>query len=532
MKIQIYPQTYQYPDLISKIEQGFVKIPAFQRDFVWSMDKTLFLIDSISRRYPIGMFLFWQSSDYIHSLRNIGNLNIEDPPTGHPVQYILDGQQRITSLFVALKGAQINGYAYHICLDLDSTPENEEIFFAREPDGERYVLLSDLLGNDHGDLYASLTQERRRRFNEVRDTFRNYTFSVTRVEGGDLDIICDLFDRINNTGTELSVFDLLVARTWSPSDESTGVEEFDLRKSFEYLTNDLARVGFDEIPEPVMAQLAGAIIKSDCSRKGILTIGREEMREAWPDLVKSLHSAVDFVRKKIRVKATRLLPYPTLLVPFSYFFFKNEFRNPDGRQSAWLTRYFYVNGFAQRLSSGTQSKLTEDIHIIDDLVAGRPATFDAPLSVSAQDIQAKELRIGNAYCKSVLCLLAARRPLDLRDASDVILDNQYLQRANSRHFHHIFPRGYLRGKMGAEEANSVANIALIPADLNLKIGAKAPSKYLVQFVSDNHKWDDTLKSHGIMGDSRKALDDDEFLQFLQKRAKALSDFAKAVLNPI
>ena len=160
-----------------------------------------------------------------------------------------------------------------------------------------------------------------------------------------------------------------------------------------------------------------------------------------------------------------------------------------------------------------------------------PPMFDVPFSVSAKDIQETELQIGNAYCKSVLCLLAAKRPLDLRDASDVILDNQYLQRANSRHFHHIFPRGYLRGKLGAEEANSVANIALIPADLNLKIGAKAPGNYLVQFESDNDKWDDTLKSHGIMGDTSKALDDDEFLQFLQKRAKTLSELAKAVLNP-
>ncbi len=52
--VTIKPQTYQYPELISKIEQGLIKIPAFQREFVWPMDKTLFLLDSIARRYPIG----------------------------------------------------------------------------------------------------------------------------------------------------------------------------------------------------------------------------------------------------------------------------------------------------------------------------------------------------------------------------------------------------------------------------------------------------------------------------------------------
>ena len=93
-QIRIKPETYQYPDLIAKIEQGLIKIPAFQREFVWPMDKTLFLLDSISRRYPIGTFLFWQSSDFINALRNIGNLDLANPPLGYPVQYILDGQQR------------------------------------------------------------------------------------------------------------------------------------------------------------------------------------------------------------------------------------------------------------------------------------------------------------------------------------------------------------------------------------------------------------------------------------------------------
>lgn len=528
MTIEIQPDMSLYPSLISKIEQGFVKIPAFQRDFVWSMEKTLFLLDSISRRYPIGTFLFWQSSSYINTLRNIGNLDIPDPPEGYPVQYVLDGQQRITSLYAAIKAARINDQDYHICLDLDSTPESEEVFFPREPDGEQYVLLSDLLGDDYGRLFSSLNHERQRRFQEVRDTFRNYPFSITRVEGGNLDIVCDLFDRINDTGSELSVFDLLVARTWSPPHEEGG---FDLRKSFEELTNQLKEVGLDEIHEPVMAQLAGAIIKSNCTRKEILDISREEMRESWPSLVKSICSAVDFIRKKICVSASRLLPYPSLLVPFAYFFFKNEFHNPNGRQSDWLKRYFYVNGFAQRLSSGTQSKLTEDIHVINVFVAGNLPTFDVPVSISAQDIRLTELRVGNAYCMSILCLLAAQRPRDLRNAADVILVNPTLQRANSRHFHHIFPKAYLQGKQGAEEANSIANIALIPADLNLQIGgARAPSSYLVSYKDGNNNWDETLESHMIRDQTRMALENNDFLEFLQNRAELLSRLATDVLT--
>lgn len=526
-EVRIKPDTYQYPDLISKIEQGLVKLPAFQRDFVWSMDKTLFLLDSIARRYPIGTFLFWQTSEFINALRNIGDLELASPPDGHPVQYVLDGQQRITSLYAAIRSATIDGDTYRISADLDSTVTSEEIFSEEKPDNERWVLLSDLLGDDYGYLFAKLSPVRQRRFNDLRTTFLNYPFSVTLVEGGDLDIVCDLFERINNTGVELSVFDLLVARTWSPPDDGGG---FDLRQEFEELKGELAEVGFEHIPEPVVGQLAGAIVKNDCTRKAILKIDRQEMRAAWGPLAEGLRGAVDFARKKLRVTASRLLPYPSLLVPMAYFMVQNNQRNPDGLQSAWLSRYFYLNGFSGRLSSGTQSKLTEDLKLIRRLTQEHFPRFTIPVGVEPADVQEAQLRVGSAYCKSLLCLLAAQRPLDLRDGGEVMLHNRALKKANSRHFHHIFPKAYVRGKPGAEEVNSVANIALVPADLNLRIGAKAPSKYLSKYARENDAWDRTLRSHMIKGRTRTAMEEDDFSRFLRERAKLLSELAQASIS--
>lgn len=523
---RIKPDIYQYPDLIAKIEQGLVKIPAFQREFVWPMDKTLLLLDSISRRYPIGTFLFWQSSDFMNTLRNIGDLDLKEPPSGYPVQYILDGQQRLTSLYAALRSAHVNGQLYQICADLDAEEQAEEVFQAREPDGVRHILLSDLLGDDFGDLFASLTSAQQRRFNDIRTTFLNYPFSVTLVEGGDLDIVCDLFERINNTGVELSVFDLLVARTWLPVEADGG---FDLREEYDELQKELEKFDFQDLPEAIIAQLAGALIKQDCTRRAILGIRREEMREGWPNLVDSLHCAVDFVRKKLRITTSRLLPYPSLLVPLAYFFHANHHRGPDGHQSNWLRRYFYLNGFASRLSSGTQTKLTEDLEIIDTLVAGEEAMFHEPVSVSATDIRETRLRPGSAYCKSLLCLLAAQRPRDFRDGAEVLLQGGFLRRANSRHFHHVFPRAFLRGKAGAEEVNSIANIAFIPEDLNLRIGASPPSRYLMAFEDDNSDWTGTLGSHAFNEGATEALAEDDYQRFLKHRSQSLCDLARKVI---
>ena len=429
------------------------------------MDKTLFLLDSIARKFPIGTFLFWQTSDFMNTLRNIGNLDLSDPPHGYPVQYVLDGQQRVTSLYAAMKSVVVNGQAYGICADLDSSKQSEEVFFACESDAERYITLSDILGSHYGSIYKSLTDTRQKRLDEIRTNFLNYPFSFTLIEGGDLDIVCDLFERINNTGVELSVFDLLVARTWSPNDDDEG---FDLRASYMELRNEFDNVDFSDIPEPVIAQLAGAMIKNACTRKAILSIGRQEMRESWNDLTESLRHAVDFTRKTLRIKTSRLLPYPSLLVSLAYFFFRNGMRYPDGNQSLWLTRYFYLNGLSWRLSSGTQSKLTDDLHIIDRCVVGDFTPLGITVGVTPEDIRNTHLSVGSAYCKSLLCLLSARSPLDFRDGSEVELQGRFLQRANSRQFHHVFPQSIHAWKSRSRRGKYDSKYRTYPSRLELE----------------------------------------------------------------
>lgn len=102
---QSLPGNMLYNNLISNIEQGQIKIPQFQRKFVWSIEETAGLIDSILKGYPIGTFIIWETNDRLRSVRNIGNFQFPDTPDGNTVQYVLDGQQRMTSLYVALPEA-------------------------------------------------------------------------------------------------------------------------------------------------------------------------------------------------------------------------------------------------------------------------------------------------------------------------------------------------------------------------------------------------------------------------------------------
>ena len=107
MSLQPKPNSKRYTDLISEIKKGEIKIPKFQRNFVWSLDKTAKLLDSIIKGYPIGTFILWETNERLNDIKNIGGLELPPSPEGTKVQYVLDGQQRITSLYAAFLGAKI-----------------------------------------------------------------------------------------------------------------------------------------------------------------------------------------------------------------------------------------------------------------------------------------------------------------------------------------------------------------------------------------------------------------------------------------
>ncbi len=96
-------QNKKYEILFSDIDAGRIKIPKFQREFVWSKNQTAKLIDSLIKGYPIGTFILWKTKDELRYFKNIGNVELPEIPKGDYAQYVLDGQQRITSLYAVRK---------------------------------------------------------------------------------------------------------------------------------------------------------------------------------------------------------------------------------------------------------------------------------------------------------------------------------------------------------------------------------------------------------------------------------------------
>src|SRR6056297_1033211 len=85
--------------LIERVSSGDIRIPAFQRDFVWEPDQVAFLVDSIYKNFPIGTIVFWQTDQRLTTEKRLGAFELPEPKRDYPVNYVLDGQQRLTSLF-------------------------------------------------------------------------------------------------------------------------------------------------------------------------------------------------------------------------------------------------------------------------------------------------------------------------------------------------------------------------------------------------------------------------------------------------
>lgn len=529
----------KYEALFLEIDSGQIKLPMFQREFVWDKEQSAKLIDSILKGYPIGTFILWKTKDTLRSVKDIGNHKLPDTPKGDYAQYILDGQQRITSLYAIRKGIRITKDKKEIdykdiYVNLDYDPlTDEQIVTSQQEEDKIYVSVHDLLTSDALDFIEDIGKEKAKKFQEYKTNLTTYDFATITIKDYPIEIACDVFARINTGGKPLTLFEIMVAMTY---DEARG---FDLALKYEELiygsdevSKSLVRAKFETIPAATVLQAVAAIAVGSIRAKDILKIGREKFITNWDPMVSSMFSAVDFIRTTLHVPVSQLLPYSSLLVPLTYFFYKNDNKRPTETQSKLLKQFFYWVGLNWRYSGSTETKIAEDLKKIAQILKERKPKYPGDeLTVSAEDIAETWFSAGNSYIKTILCLLASQKPKNLDDNSDVILDNSNLKIASSRKYHHFFPKAFVNKNFKESEPNLVANITLIDSASNNKIRAKAPSLYVGEFEGTNSKLSATLKSHFIGSPKTYGVLDDDYDKFIDKRSAAIAASLNEALNP-
>ena len=395
--------TQKLHHLQTDLEKGRIKLPQFQRDYVWDIEKSAALIDSILRGFPVGDLIYWHTDDRLREVRNLGRLAFPDADKGEKVHYVLDGQQRLTSIISALLGLTVT-------LKHGSKIDFSRLLVHLNPlDPESAIVRQDYPEDEDGASCLPLTQlwiRRGKEYDACQDELREarddlstrlVTYEIPKVtlEDADLSIATEVFSRINTSGLELTVFEIMVARTYDPR------RKFDLVEKFDEFSEELRDAKYESFGSTDTLQLISLILQDDCKKKTILSLDKERFIETWPRAVEAVKAAVDYVKTSFRVPVSRLLPYSSLLIPISLFFHWNHLKPPNRAQATLLEDFFWKAGWSERYSSSSDSKLAQDKRTIKRFLKEKAVRFDWVASIDVDYCRDATFSASQAFSKTI-----------------------------------------------------------------------------------------------------------------------------------
>ena len=537
----VEPGTQALQNLRAEIENGQIKIPQFQRDYVWDIEKAAALMDSIIRGYPIGALIYWRTSERLREVRDLGRIRFPEAREGERVNYVLDGQQRLTSILAALHGLTVElrdgtKKAFSsLIVHLNRTDDEAPIVRTDRPIDEYAECLPlTELWSRRGDDFDACTGELRDTRDMFSDRLRTYGIPKVTLFEAELSIATEVFSRINTGGQELSVFEIMVAKTYDPD------QEFDLVEKYEEFSEELQDAGFDSISPTDILQLIALMLSDNCRKRTILDLERNKFIDTWPKAIDNVRAAVDYIKSAIRIPVSRLLPYASLIIPIALFFHGNKKRPPSTEQADLLKDFFWRAAWSERYSSAADSKLSQDKRTIKKILKTKRVRYDWAEPINRDYFIYEGFSASRAFSKTILALFASRQPQNYRTGDPVNLQNDWMRRANSMNFHHVFPKAYLK-EQGYEawDINRVLNISLVDDFLNKRvIRARPPSAYMEEFLDENDNFEETMATHlidvkWVDGDksSSAAIWFDDYERFIRERADAVIDLLESILIP-
>ena len=526
------PQSVTFPSLFDQIRNGTIKIPQFQRDFVWSKAQSARLLDSVIKGYPIGTFILWSTHERLRSVRNLGGIDLPDTPPGNAVKYVLDGQQRLTSLFVTLNGLTIQREEHeddysHMWLDLQAHEDEDLVLLdVKDRDESSVIRLHDLLHGEF-DFLASFSKPAQARIKLYKNRIESYQFSAVQITDAPIDVATEIFTRLNVGGKPLTPFEIMVAKTYDVP------RNFDLAERYSDLITELTEIEFETIPESNLLQTISILAERDARRKVILRLSKDKVIDNWPLMIDGLKLAIDYFRSAYGIPASRLLPYPALVIPFTYFF-HNHPKNPTGHRAKYLEDFFWRVSLSGRYSQSVESRSMQDVQRMDAILDNHRPGYDWAIDVSPEFIEQNGyFSVGRSFIKALLCLLARKTPRSFETDVPVRLDNDWLKQANSKNYHHFFPKSWLKKKGYLDrKINHIANITLVDDYLNKRvIQAQPPGTYVKSCYHENEQLDRTLASHLIGKPETWGILENDYEVFFRKRCRKLSSELNKLIIP-
>jgi hypothetical protein len=562
-------------ELLAEAAKGEIQLPDFQRGWVWDDHHIRSVIASVSVSYPIGAIMLLETGGDGVRFKPRPLKGAEIPPDVTPKKLILDGQQRLTSLFLTLKSGrpvdtttekgQLIKRIYFLdlakCLKADedrieavvSIPADRKITsdFGRKVELDvttqekefelGLVPLEIIFDPSRFSAWRRGYQQKFRSDNDKLDLFdlfemqvyqRFLQYKVPTIElkrQTPKEAVCQIFEKVNTGGVTLTVFELLTA--------TYAADDYKLREDWEERSKRLREHGPLSGLEATDFLTAATLLArykrhmaggppTSCKRRDVLGLTLAEYKENTPDLEEALVRAARLLIRE-KVFDAQNLPYQTQLIPLGAIcaVLKNRFEDDTARRK--LVRWYWNGVFGELYGGANESRYAFDtVEVVDWITSeGEEPRTIRDSSFSPVRLLSLQSRLSAAY-KGLMVNLMQQGSLDFINGDPIELTT-YFECAVD--IHHIFPRAYCEAKKDILRThwNSIINKAALTARTNRVIGGRAPSAYLdsVQrsYKIQASRLDEILESHLI---HPPPLRTDDFSSFFRRRATALLDLVE------
>ncbi len=475
--------------ILDHVDSGHMALPVFQRGYVWNRDQVRGLFDSLYRRHPVGGLLVWATESQSADHRGDG------PLAAGVVKLLLDGQQRITSLYGAIRGhppkffdgnrSAFTGLRFHL------ETEAFEFYQPVKMQGDLlWVDVTDLMkkGNSGVGEYVSRLSQNPEAATRVADYFGRLSrllgctdvdLHVEEVTGADktLDVVVEIFNRVNSGGTKLSKGDLALAKICA--------EWPDARDVMKEKLSDWAKVDY-RFSLDWLLRSVNAIVTGEAKFLHLHNKNAEEIQQGLKTASRHADTCLNMIQGRLGIDHDRVF-FAKFAVPVMVRYLAKINRPPSDRERDKLLFWFVQSGMWGRFSGSTESYLDKDLAAIES---------DDPLDKLLEEfmlwhggMRVKPEHFGGwslgARFYPVLYMLT--RMGSARDwGNGLPLKATLLGTMNRLEVHHIFPKSQLyKHNYRRPDANAIANFCFLTKDTNLSISDRLPEQYFPE-IENNH----------------------------------------------
>ncbi len=557
-------------DLLRSVRDGRTQLPDFQRGWVWDDAHIRSLLASVSTSYPIGAVMMLQTGNPDVRFRPRAVEGVALAPAVEPERLILDGQQRLTSLFQALMLGQAvltrdardklirRWYYIDMRKALDPNADRDEAVVG-VPEARKFTTFRGdvIAGGDYsttekecaGEMFplrlvfdtAGLTDwqlkyiqadptqmvERMGRWNrlvqEVVQPFQQYQIPLILLrKETPKEAVCQVFEKVNTGGVSLTVFELLTA-TFA-ADEYPLRDDWAARQQRLRQRPVLGAVGSNEFLQAMTllatwerrSQALAADVKADapgvsCKRKDVLRLHLGEYRRWAEPLTVGFERAARFLNA-LKVFAARDVPYHAQFAPLAALLTALGERGDDDGVRLKIARWYWCGVFGELYGSATESRFAKDLPEVLAWLGGGPEPATVTDATFAPGRLLSMRTRNSAAYKGLSALLMRDGGQDFRTGYAIDLQAYFLDRID---IHHIFPQAWCKAKkVSPQRCDCVVNKTPISAKTNQMIGGAAPSQYLTKLQQGASitpaRMDEILQSHVIDPATLRADDFDGF----------------------